>query len=122
MKLIITVPAFPVLLAGLLMLGGCAHGRMEGDTGTAGARSVPGAGTTVTTSRIRASLDSTLAAAVIVGVMFADGLRWFREDAPGRRTPLSAAEAAQAGVVLPRILEQDCTQPIQIDAGNLRCR
>jgi hypothetical protein len=76
----------------------------------------------LTTSRIRASLDSTLAAAVIVGVMFADGLRWFREDAPGRRTPLSTEEAARAGVALPRVLEQDCTQPVQTDAGNLRCR
>lgn len=122
MKLITTVPVLPVLLALSMGLGGCAYGRMEVDTGTAGARSVPGAGTTVTTSRIRASLDSTLGAAVIIGVMLSDGLHWFREDAPGRRRALSPAEAAQAGVELPRVVEQDCTQPVQIDAGNLRCR
>ena len=122
MKLITTAAAFPVLLSPLLLLGGCTHGRMDVDTGTAGARSVPGAGTTVTTSRVRASLDSMLAAAVIIGVMFADGVHWFREDAPGRRTPLSDAEAARAGLVLPRVTEQDCTRPVQTDAGNLRCR
>lgn len=108
--------------ASCLLLAACSTARVTMDTGSTGARTIPGAGTTVTTSRVSAGFDTTLGAAIVIGILLADGLHWFRQTPDGRREPIDARAAADAGVQPPRVNVQDCTQPVDITAGNLVCR
>jgi hypothetical protein len=72
---------------------------------------------------VRLSTDSRVGAAVIIAVLVADGLRYFRLDPDGRRTPVDPREhPGAAGFAPPRVSVQDCTQPIDLEAGNLVCR
>lgn len=127
LKLIIMVgPARRVCTAALgalcLLLGACSSARVTMDTGSIGTQVVPGAGTSITTSRLSAGFDTTLGAAMVIGILLADGLHWYRQTPDGRRLPIDAREAAAAGVQPPRVNVQDCTQPVDVGAGNLVCR
>lgn len=101
-----------------LVLPGCHAARFSVDTGAVPASGVT-PGSTVTTSRIQASGDSRLGAVIIIGLILADGLRYFRVAPDGTRTPV----ADETGRSLPpRVNVQDCSQPIDVRAGNLVCR
>lgn len=76
----------------------------------------------VTSTQVQVSTDSAVAAAIVVGVLLAEGLRYFLQTPDGTRTPLPALTAEQVRAWPPRVSEQDCTRPVDPDAGNLRCR
>jgi hypothetical protein len=115
LKLII----FSVLgLVAALLLTGCHATRFSVDTGAVPVASVT-PGSTVTTSRVQISGDSHLGAVVIIGLMLAEGLRYFRMAPDGPRTPV-VDEMGRA--LPPRVNMQDCAQPVDVRAGNLVCR
>ena len=76
----------------------------------------PGLGGT-TTSQVSASSGSPLGNAIIVGVMLADGVRYYRLG-PDGKTSVRAPEPDPTR----RINAQDCTRPVDPYAGNLLCR
>src|SRR3954463_3497040 len=103
-----------------LSLTACSHSLIRIDTSSTRVSSVS-PGMSVSTAGIRASTDSRLGAAIIVAVMLADGLRYFRLDPDGTRTPVDAATAQHLGVAR-QVSVQDCSQPVDLSAGNLICR
>ena len=111
-----------VLAAGLLLaaLTACTHSLINIDTSSTRVSSVS-PGMSVSTAGIRASTESRLGAAIIVVVMLADGLRYFRLEPDGTRTPVDATTAQRLGVQR-QVSIQDCTQPMDLTAGNLICR
>ena len=64
------------------------------------------------------SSGSPLGAAVIVGVMAADAVRYYRIG-PDGKTPVYAAPEPDP---TREINVQDCTTPVDASAGNLLCR
>jgi hypothetical protein len=60
-----------------------------------------------------------LAGAIVVSVMLADGVRYYLRLPDGTRMPYYGVPQADPAR---RINVQDCTQPIDIKAGNLMCR
>ena len=107
-----------------VVLGGCSHSLVSVNTSSAGVRSaVPG--TTITQSSVQASSDTRLGAAIVIAVMLADGLRYFRVEPDGRRTPVDEEEARRLGASpqpAPNVSVQDCSRPVDLSAGNLMCR
>jgi hypothetical protein len=63
------------------------------------------------------SSGSPLGNTIVVGVMLADGVRYYRLG-PDGKTSARAPEPDPAR----RINAQDCTRPVDPDAGNLLCR
>src|SRR5579859_6229589 len=100
-----------VLLA--VTLGGCAAHA----TYRAGTTQVSGGG--VASTQLQVSSDSKLGAAIIIGIMAADGLRYYRVEPDGSRKPLGERPDPDPAR---RINVQDCTQPVSPRAGNLMCR
>lgn len=115
MKMIILL-----LLALLPALAGCTHSLIRVNTSGQTVSSVP-AGTSVSSTRIQASTESRIGAAIIIAVLLVEGLRYFRVEPDGTRTPVDAATAERLGVSH-QVSVQDCTQPIDLTAGNLVCR
>ena len=77
---------------------------------------------TSSTTQVQVSTDSTVGTAIIVGILFAEGVRYFLQAPDGTRSPVTPLFAAQARSVPPRTSLQDCTRPIDPAAGNLVCR
>src|SRR5437899_8975897 len=77
---------------------------------------VSAAGST-TTSQVSVASGSPLGNAIIVGVMFADGVHYYRLG-PDGKTSVRAPEPDPTR----KINIQDCTRPVDPDAGNLLCR
>jgi hypothetical protein len=75
-----------------------------------------GSGST-TTSQVSVASGSPLGNAIIVGVMLADGVRYYRLGPDGKAS-VRAPELDPAR----RINAQDCTRPVDPNAGNLLCR
>ena len=75
-----------------------------------------GQGSTAT-SQVSVSSGSPLGNAIIVGVMLADGVRYYRLG-PDGKTSVRAPEPDPTR----KINIQDCTRPIDPYAGNLLCR
>jgi hypothetical protein len=75
----------------------------------------PAPGTT--SSQVSVASGSPLGNAIIVGVMLADGMRYYRLG-PDGRTPVRAPEPDPSR----KINIQDCTRPVDPNAGNLLCR
>jgi hypothetical protein len=98
-----------LLLASALALAGC-YARYRGD-------SVLASGGTVASAHVDVSTSSRLGAAIIVGIIAADGYRYYRVEADGSRTPIGHAPDPGR-----RVNVQDCTQPVDPAAGNLLCR
>ena len=71
----------------------------------------------ITTSQVSVSGGSPLGNAIIVGVMLADGVRYYRLG-PDGKTSVRAPEPDPDR----KINIQDCTRPVDPNAGNLRCR
>ena len=76
--------------------------------------SAPGS---TTTSQVSVTSGSPLGNAIIVGVMVADGMRYYRLG-PDGKTSVRAPEPDPTR----KINIQDCTRPIDPNAGNLLCR
>jgi hypothetical protein len=72
---------------------------------------------TTTTSQVSVSSGSPLGNAIIIGIMLADGVRYFRLDPTGT-TPIRAPQPDPTRA----INAQDCTRPVDPFAGNLLCR
>ena len=70
-----------------------------------------------TTSQVNVSSGSPLGNAIIVGVMLADGVHYYRLG-PDGKTSVRAPEPDPTR----RINAQDCTRPVDPYAGNLLCR
>ena len=70
-----------------------------------------------TTSRVSVASGSPLGNAIIVGVMLADGVHYYRLG-PDGKTSVRAPEPDPTR----KINIQDCTRPVDPDAGNLLCR
>jgi hypothetical protein len=102
----------PVAAAWLaLSLCGCvAHYRSQ---------SVQASGGTVVSTQLDVSSTSRVGAAIIIGIMAADGLRYYRVEPDGSRTPLVSDPEPDPKR---RINVQDCTRPVDPAAGNLMCR
>jgi hypothetical protein len=98
---------FVFCLAATLALPGCALS-VSSSTGSAG--SVAG-------SQVSVSSGSPLGNAIIVGVMVADGVQYYRLG-PDGKTQVRSPEMDPAR----KISVQDCTRPIDRSAGNLMCR
>ena len=69
------------------------------------------------TSPVGVSSGSPLGNAIIVGVMLADGVRYYRLG-PDGKTSVRAPEPDPTR----KINIQDCTRPVDPNAGNLLCR
>jgi hypothetical protein len=69
-------------------------------------------------ARLDVSTGSRLGAAIIVGVVAADGFRYYAIGPDGSKTPVGAPDPDPTR----RINIQDCTQPVDPAAGNLLCR
>jgi hypothetical protein len=71
---------------------------------------------------VRVTSDSSRGAAVgtavVVGVMAADAVRYYRMDPDGKTPVYRAPEPDPTR----RINVQDCTTPVDPEAGNLMCR
>ena len=103
-------------------LAGCSSARINVNTDSRRVSAVP-AGTTVSGGRIQLSTDSRVGAAIIIAVLVADGLRYFRLEPDGTRTPVDPRDyAGAASLAGPRVSVQDCSRPIDVEAGNLVCR
>ena len=70
-----------------------------------------------TTSQASAASGSPLGNAIIVGVMLADGVHYYRLG-PDGKTSVRAPEPDPNR----KINIQDCTRPVDPNAGNLLCR
>jgi hypothetical protein len=70
-----------------------------------------------TTSEVSVASGSPLGNAIIVGVMLADGVRYYRLG-PDGKTSVRAPEPDPTR----KINVQDCTRPVDPNAGNLFCR
>ena len=93
-----------------LMLCGCsAQSRFESAQASGGA---------VVSTRLDASSSRKLGAAIVVGIVAADGFRYYRIEPDGSKTPVGAPEPDPTR----RINVQDCTRPVDLSAGNLMCR
>lgn len=72
---------------------------------------------TTTISQVNVSSGSPLGNAIIIGIMLADGIQYFRLDSTGT-TPIRAPQPDPTRAVN----AQDCTRPVDPLAGNLLCR
>ena len=125
MKMITSFSGNRRLLIGLVAsllpgLTACTHSLIRVNTSGQTVTSVP-AGTSISSTRIQASTESRLGAAIIIAVLLVEGLRYFRVEPDGTRTPVDAATAERLGVSH-QVSVQDCTQPVDLTAGNLICR
>ena len=68
--------------------------------------------------RVAVPSDS-VAGAILIGVLLADGVRYYLRLPDGTSIPYYGVPDADAAR---RINVQDCTRPIDIQAGNLMCR
>jgi hypothetical protein len=66
-----------------------------------------------TTSQVSVSSGTPLGNAIIIGIMLADGMRYFRLDQNGGALEADPTRAINI---------QDCTRPVDPSAGNLLCR
>jgi len=77
-----------------------------------------GVQTTTTGAQVNVSTASPVGAAIIVGVMAADAVNYYRIGPDGKTPVYGAPEADPTR----KINVQDCTKPIDWEAGNLLCR
>jgi len=97
----------PVCLAAAATLSGCAV-RYSFRADSMGS---------TTTSQVSVSSGSPLGNAIIIGVMAADAVHYYRLG-PDGKTSVRAPEPDPTR----RINVQDCTRPVDPYAGNLLCR
>ena len=99
-------------IAAAVALSGCAV-RYSSQANSGG-----GVQTNTTGAQVSVSTGSALGTAIIVGVMLADGVHYYRVGPDGKTPVYSAPEPDPTR----KINVQDCTKPINWEAGNLLCR
>ncbi|MGB7543063.1 MAG: hypothetical protein WA373_06495 [Burkholderiales bacterium] len=99
-------------IAAVLALSGCAARYSIQSNGPTGVQ------TATSGAQVNVSTGSALGTAIIVGIMLADGFRYYRLEPDGTRTPVHTPEPDPSR----RINAQDCTRPVDPGAGNLLCR
>jgi hypothetical protein len=102
-----------VAFALVLPLAGC-YARYHSD-------SVVVNGGVVGSTHVDVSSKSPVGAAIIVGVMAADGIRYYRIEQNGAKTPIGIGDAPEPDPAR-KVNVQDCTRPVDPAAGNLLCR
>jgi len=65
------------------------------------------------------SAGAVVVPALVIGVFMAQGMRDYRRDPDGMRSPYFGAPPPDP---TRRISVQDCTKPVDLTAGNLMCR
>ena len=75
-------------------------------------------GSTSTAASVRVTTTSPAATAVVVGVMAAGAVHYYSIGPDGKQPIYGAPEPDPTRV----INAQDCTQPVDPEAGNLMCR
>lgn len=110
------------VLLGCMVLAGChaSYGYQWGMTAgtTAGMPAGGNAPSTAAGISVAVPADS-VAGAILVGVLIADGARYYLRMPDGTRMPYYGIPEPDPAR---RINVQDCTRPIDIAAGNLMCR
>ncbi|SRR6266571_5282069 len=99
-------------IAAALALSGCAV-RYSSQANSGG-----GVQTTTAGAQVNVSTASPVGAAIIVGVMAADAVNYYRIGPDGKTPVYGAPEPDPTR----KINVQDCTKPIDWEAGNLLCR
>jgi hypothetical protein len=94
-----------------ILLGCVAAAALSGCTVRYSAGTHPSGGAIA--SQVSVSSGTSVGNAIIIGIVLADGMRYFRLDQDGRA--LEADPARPINV-------QDCTRPVDPGAGNLLCR
>jgi hypothetical protein len=82
------------------------------------ARIVSNTGGGAASASVSVSNGSPLGTAIIVGVMAADAVRYYRVGPDGKMPMYGAPEPDPSR----SINAQDCTEPVDFSAGNLLCR
>jgi uncharacterized protein YceK len=102
-----------VVAAFALLLSGCAisYSARSGTNGTVA--------TQTSAARVSVSTGSPLGAAILVGIMLADGFHYYLLAPDGTKTPVYSAPEPDP---TRKINAQDCTRPVDPGAGNLFCR
>ena len=108
----------PVLIACVSLSGCAAWGAGFGfGAPTVSRPSIPqGAGYYVNLSL---SSDNLVVTGVLVGVLLAEGVRYYLRQVSGGLVPLEQVPESDANR---RISEQDCSGVVVLDRGNLKCR
>lgn len=110
------------------LLGACSHAQINASSASSGAISSPPAGTSITSgsSGLQAQSESrALVNAILIMGLAAAAVEFSREPRPFPSPADLLPDAPRPAPGLAperRINEQDCTQPIDLTAGNLRCR
>lgn len=116
-----------LLFAFVLAVAGCSSAQVNVQAGTAGTASTPPAGATVTGGSVgvHAHGGRGLATVLIAIGLIAGMVEYSREERPfPSPSTLIPGNTAPAPAMAPgrRIADQDCTRPIDLSAGNLRCK
>ena len=106
MRASLTLVRAILLITALAVLPACAV-RISSNTGSS-----------VASASASVSNGTPFGTAVIVGVMAADAVRYYRVGPDGRTPVYGAPEPDPTRA----INVQDCTQPVDVSAGNLLCR
>lgn len=110
------------------LLAGCASKHVQVNAGsTLSTGGPPGAGTTVSGSRVGLHVEGggPVATALIVLTLFAAGMEYSREDRPfpDPRALVPGNSEPPAPLAPDRVVsEQDCSRPVDLSSGNLKCR
>jgi len=118
-----------MVLAGAALLAGCSSGRVEVNAGTTlSTGGTPSAGSSVTGSRtglhVRSG-NSTLAGVLVIMGLLAAGAEYNSEERPfpDPRALVPGNTEAPAPLAPDRVVnEQDCSKPVHLASGNLKCR
>jgi len=124
---IATMRLAALLVALTLAVSGCSSARVNVQAGTAGTVSTPAAGTTVSGGSVgvHAHGGKGLATVLIAIGLLPGMVEYSREDRPfPSPSTLIPGNTAPVPAMAPgrRVAEQDCTRPIDLSAGNLRCK
>jgi hypothetical protein len=119
------IAAFVVTVA--LAVAGCSSAQVNVQAGTAGTVSTPASGTTVSGGSVgvHAHGGRGLATVLIAIGLIAGMVEYSREERPfPSPSTLIPGNTQPVPEMAPerRIAEQDCTRPIDLSAGNLRCK
>jgi hypothetical protein len=107
------------LLLIALLATGCAHSTVAVNHGVPPAA----AGTTVTSGASGATVSSSSGALVII-LLTLGAIEYARNPQPFPSPAALVSPTAPAPELSPerRVNEQDCTKPVDLSAGNLRCK
>ena len=111
----------------VLLLAGCSHARLDVSTNTSTGVAVPASGTAVSSGQVGVHVESrALAAVVVAGMFVAAAAEEARDPRPFpsfsafsdwfRGTPRAPLDPER------RVSEQDCSRPVDLTQGNIRCK